>query len=230
MTDRPWLHIIGIGEDGLGGLSPAARSVLETAEVIIGGDRHHQLSDGISAERVAWPSPFDALVDEIKALRGKRLAILATGDPLWYSVGARLGRALPPGSITFHPQISAFQLAACRLAWSLADVETLTVHGRPVEQIIPHICPGARLLVLTQGAETPIEVARILTERGYAQSRLTVLANLGGPDEAISSAIAETWSGLAPDFHVLAVECVAGQTAQVTGLTGLSDDFFQHDG
>ena len=61
----PWLHIVGIGEDGLDGLTPAARTVVEAAEVVIGGDRHHALSKNVTAERVAWPSPFDALIDTL---------------------------------------------------------------------------------------------------------------------------------------------------------------------
>ncbi len=161
-----WLTIVGIGEDGMEGLSPAARRAVEAAEVIIGGDRHHRLSDAVQAERRAWPHPFDALIDELRGLRGRRLVVLATGDPLWYSVGARIGRAIPAGEIEFHPQLSAFQLAACRLGWSLADVETLTAHGRPPERLIPFFWPGARLLVLTAGAETPGQVARLLAERG----------------------------------------------------------------
>ena len=93
MPDAPWLHIVGIGEDGLDGLTPAARTVVETAEVIVGGERHHGLADTVTAERLAWPSPFDALIDTLTALRGKRVVVLATGDPLWFSVGARIGRA-----------------------------------------------------------------------------------------------------------------------------------------
>ena len=115
----PWLHIVGIGEDGLDGLTPATRAVVEAAEVIIGGDRHHGLSDIVKAERISWPHPFDALIDQLRALAGRRVVVLATGDPLWFSVGARIGRAIDPQEITFHPQLSAFQLAAARMGWLL---------------------------------------------------------------------------------------------------------------
>jgi len=181
---EPWLHIVGIGEDGMEGLAPATRAVVEAAEVIVGGDRHHRLSDAVSAERVSWPSPFDALIDRLTSMRGRRVVVLATGDPLWFSVGARIGRAIPTDEIIYHPHLSAFQMAAARLGWSLADVETLTVHGRPIEQMIPFIQPGARLLILTTGAETPARIARFLTERGFGPSSMTVLAAMGGRDEA----------------------------------------------
>jgi precorrin-6Y C5,15-methyltransferase (decarboxylating) len=227
----PWLHIVGIGEDGLDGLVPATRAVVEAAEVILGGERHHTLTDGLEARRIAWPSPFDALLETLTSLRGKRVVVLATGDPLWYSVGTRIGRSLPPGEIVYHPQLSAFQLAAARMGWSLADLETLTVHGRPVEQMIAFIQPDARLLILTTGAETPAQIARFLTERGFGDSPMTVLANMGGADETRFDAIARNWSHEVPPFNTLAVECIAApDAALLPRVPGLADELFQHDG
>ena len=226
-----WLHIVGIGEDGLDGLMPATRAVVDAAEVIIGGDRHHQLSDAITAERIAWPSPFDALIDRLRALKGRRVVVLATGDPLWFSVGARIGRAIPPSQIVYHPQLSAFQLAAARMGWSLADVETLTVHGRPVEQMIAFIQPDARLLILTTGSQTPAQIAQFLTDRGFGGSRMTVLAAMGGADEARFEGMAESWSHSVPAFNTLAVECTAApDAALLPRVPGLADELFEHDG
>lgn len=230
MSD-PWLHIVGIGEDGMDGLLPATRAVVEAADVIIGGDRHHVLSDSVTAERLAWPSPFDALISDLEGLRGRRVVVLATGDPLWFSVGARIGRAIPPGEIVYHPQLSAFQLAAARMGWSMADLETLTVHGRPVEQMIAFIQPDARLLILTTGAETPGQIARFLTERGFGRSAMTVLANMGGAEEARFDGLAESWDHVVPAFNTLAVECVAApDAALLPRVPGLDDALFQSDG
>ncbi len=230
MTD-PWLHIVGIGEDGMDGILPATRAVVEAAEVIIGGDRHHRLSDVVTAERVAWPSPFDALIDLLESYRGRRVVVLATGDPLWFSVGARIGRAIDSAQITYHPQLSAFQLASARMGWSMADLETLTVHGRPVEQMIAFIQPHARLLILTTGAETPAQIARFLTERGFGQSQMTVLAAMGGSNEARFDGVAESWDHTVPAFNTLAVACVAAPDAVLLPrVPGLTDDLFQSDG
>lgn len=226
----PWLHVVGIGEDGMAGLAPPARAALEAAEVIVGGDRHHRLSARVTAERIAWPHPFDALTDRLRSLRGRRVVVLATGDPLWFSVGARIGRALEPGAVAYHPQISAFQLAACRMGWSLADCETLTAHGRPVEGVIPHIWPGRRLLILSTGAGTPAAVARLLVERGHGRSRIAALWAMGGPGEGRADGIAEGWGAEVPDFNTLAVECVAGEGAVLHGAVGLPDEAFEHDG
>jgi len=231
MSVDPWLHIVGIGQDGLDGLLPATRAVVEAAEVIVGAERHHELAQGVGAERIAWPSPFDALIDTLNGLRGRRVVVLATGDPLWFSVGARIGREINPTEITYHPQLSAFQLAAARMGWSLADVETLTVHGRPVEQMIAFIQPDARLLILTTGSETPGQIAAFLTERGFGRSTMTVLAHMGGESEARFDGLAEGWDHEVPAFNTLAVECIAApDAALLPRVPGLSDDLFRHDG
>ena len=226
-----WLHIVGIGEDGLDGLVPAARAVVQSAEVIIGGDRHHQLAGFVSAERLKWPSPFDALIAQLQALRGKRVVVLATGDPLWFSVGARIGRSIDPSEITYYPQISAFQLAAARMGWSMADVEMLTVHGRPVEQMIAFIQPDQRLLILTTGDQTPMQIAKFLADRGFGASKMTVLAAMGGEHELRFAGIAATWGHEVPAFNTLAVDCIAApDAALLPRVPGLPDELFEHDG
>ncbi|MEM1378777.1 MAG: precorrin-6y C5,15-methyltransferase (decarboxylating) subunit CbiE [Pseudomonadota bacterium] len=225
----PWLNIVGIGEDGMAGLPASARALVENAEVIIGGDRHHKLSNS-NAERIAWPSPFDAMIDTIRSLKGKRLVVLVTGDPLWYSVGARILKSIPADEIVFHPQLSAFQWAAARMGWSIADVDTLTVHGRAPEQIVPYFAPDARMLLLTKDASSVGAVGDLLMARGYGQSNMTVLAALGGPNEQRFDMTAETPDLDVPDFHTLAVECVAGPDAIVLPRVGLPDDAFVHDG
>ncbi len=231
----PWLHIIGIGEDGVAGLSAAAWGQLERAEVIIGGDRHHALAPNVTAERIAWPSPFNALIDKLKSLRGRRVVVLATGDPLWFSVGARISNPkydvhIPREEIIYHPQLSAFQWAAARMGWSLADTETITAHGRPVEQVVPAFWPGAKLLILTAGSETPGEIAALLTARGYGASRMTVLGALGGPDETRVDGLAEGWNARPPAFNTLAVEVIGTPHALLPRIPGLPDDAFTHDG
>lgn len=226
-----WLNIIGIGEDGVDGLSQKALRTLADAEVIIGGERHHSLAPNTSAKRIAWPSPFDAMIDEIKSHRSKRIVVLVTGDPLWYSVGARILKSIPANEVTFYPQLSAFQWAACRLGWSLADVETLTVHGRAASQILPHLAPKVRMLVLTKDRTSPHTIAQLLTERGFGKSKMTVLAAMGGSGEERFDGVAQVWSLDVPDFHTLAVECVADDQAQwYSRVGGLPDEAFVHDG
>ncbi len=227
----PWLDIIGIGEDGVDGLSASAKKTLKAAEIIIGGDRHHKLLPNVDALRISWPSPFDAMIDEIRSYRGKRLVILVTGDPLWYSVGARIAGAIPADEIRFHPQLSAFQWAAARMGWSLADCETVTIHGRADSQILPHLAPNVRILVLTQNADSPAVVAQLLVDRGFGETRMTALAALGGEREQRFDGVAGTWNHEVPDFHLLALDCVAAEGAQWYSRTGgLPDYAFVSDG
>lgn len=232
---KPWLHIVGIGAEGLPSLSPAARAIVNAAEVIVGGKRHLGMIDDTSAARIAWPSPFDSLIAQLKEHRGKPVVVLATGDPLWYSVGARIGREIPGAEICYYPQLSAFQHAAARMGWSLADVETLTVHGRPVDQMRPFVQPEQRLLLLTAGAETPAQVAQILIDAGFGASRLTVLSDLGDACEGRFDALARDWARShgtnIPPLNTLAVECIASADAAVLSRTpGLPDTCFTNDG
>ena len=227
---RAWVDVVGVGEEGWDGLSEAARTAVSGAEVVIGSERHHRLVPEASGERIVWPSPFNMMVKRIAGYRGRRVAVLVTGDPLWYSAGAKLAAALPKGSIVFHPHLSAFQLACARMGWSLADVETLTVHGRPVGQAVPYFSPGARLVILGEDSDTPAEIARRLTDLGFGPSEMTVFDAMGGPREARHEGIAHDWSSSVSDFHTLCLSCRAADDAEPLPLTGLPDAAFEHDG
>jgi len=226
-----WLDIIGIGEDGVDGLSAVALEKLSEAEVVVGGDRHHTLAPNPDAKRIAWPSPFNAMIEEIKSHQGKKIVVLVTGDPLWYSVGARILRAIPKEQVNFHPQLSAFQWASSRMGWSLADLETLTIHGRAASQVLPHLAPNVRMLVLTKDKTSPETVASLLTQHGFGKSHMTVLAAMGGAREKRFDGLAESWEHEVPDFHTLAIECVADKDAKWHSRAGgLPDAAFVHDG
>ncbi|MEM9524782.1 MAG: precorrin-6y C5,15-methyltransferase (decarboxylating) subunit CbiE [Pseudomonadota bacterium] len=227
---NPWLHVVGIGEDGWTGLSSAARAALEAAEIVIGGNRHHALAPHLKGKRIHWPSPFRELVDSIPDYRGRRVAVLVTGDPLWFSAGSLMMQIVSPDEIVFHPQLSAFQWAAAHMRWSLADVETLTVHGRRVERIAPHIAPGQRLLILTRDGDSPSEICDLLIRAGCGSSRVSALCALGGRDEQRIDAIAATWPGKVPDFHTLAIEVIGDPDARPPPRWGLPDEVFVHDG
>lgn len=232
MTITPWLSIVGIGEDGLAGLSPAARILIDNAEILVGGLRHLALVPDTGIPRWSWKTPLRLTVDDILAARGRRVCVLASGDPMWFGIGVTLARHVPTTECTIIPHLSAFTLAAARLGWPLADCVSLTVHGRSIDLLAPHLAPGQRLLVLSENADTPAQVARWLVTRGWGPSRLSVLARMGGPNETIVSASAESWSApRGDDLNTLAIDCVAGSNARsLTTAAGLPDDAFIHDG
>lgn len=227
-----WLEIVGIGEDGLAGLSPTAHAAIARARVLVGGKRHLAMVPDGAQERWAWPSPFDAGIEKLLALRGTKICVLASGDPMWFGVGATLARRLAKNEYRIHPAPSAFTLAAARMGWPLQDVATISVHGRPIETLHPHIQPGAKLLVLSDSGDTPAAIARILCARGYAASMVTVLEHLGGDSEARFDARADVFPPeRRRDLNVVAVACVADAMAPLRPiLAGLPDDAFIHDG
>ncbi len=230
-----WLSIVGVGEGGLDDLAPAARALIDTAEVLVGGKRHLAMvpeAADDNRERLHWPSPFDTLAQEIAKRRGQRVCILATGDPMSYGVGAKLAHRFPVAEMTILPSPSAFALAYARLGWSAPDTALLSIHGRPLEALHPAVQPGARLLVLTSGREAPGEVAALLRARGYGGSRMIALERMGGARERRVEATAADWpAGAVEDFHTLAIECVADPGAALLSTApGLPDGAFQHDG
>lgn len=227
----PWLHIIGIGADGMAGLTENTRALITKADYVIGGKRHHALIDATKAERITWPSPFDALIKTLQDLRGKQVAVLTTGDPLWFSVGNRIANSFSLDEVRFHPHVSAFQLAAARMGWALQDVDCLTAHGRPLERLHPFLQPARKLLTLTSNGQAVSEIATMLTALGYGNSKLTALCNLGGPKETRFDAAAKDWAHTIPDLNTLAVECIPATDAQILPqFYGLPDTTFIHDG
>ncbi len=198
-TRARWLTIIGIGEDGLDGLSPAASGLLRQARFIVGGARHLAMLKSSHAETMEWPSPFERGVEAIKARRGAPTCVLASGDPYLYGVGVTLAAHVPPEETICLPAPSSLSLAAARLGWALQDCEIVSLHGRPLERIVPHLRPRARLLVLSWDGTTPEKLARFLVQRGLGGSRLIVLAALGGPRENIFESPARDFTPRAID-------------------------------
>lgn len=231
-TVPPWLTVVGIGEDGMAGLSPIARTAIDDAEILVGGARHLAMIPDDGRRRIAWASPMERTVAELAGLAGKRVTIVATGDPMWFGIGATLRRQFKADAMRVIPSPSAFSLAAARMGWPLAEVECLTVHGRPLERIRAFAHPRRRLLVLSHDGATPARAADMLTAIGFGDSRLTALSHLGGPKEDVVSLTATNWgTRTVADLNTLAIECVAAPGAKIFArVPGLPDDAFQHDG
>ncbi|HWB50903.1 MAG TPA: precorrin-6y C5,15-methyltransferase (decarboxylating) subunit CbiE [Stellaceae bacterium] len=228
----PWLSVIGIGDDGLAGLGAPARALIDAAEVVVGGARHLAMAPHAGAERLPWARSFTDTIAAIAARRGRRVVVLATGDPMWYGAGATLARHFPGEEMTVIPHPGAFSLAAARLGWPLADCVTLSLHGRPLDMLRLHPAEGRRLLLLSADGSTPAAVARLLNETGWGPSRLAVLEHLGGADAAMHCATAAEWGERrAADLNTIALECRAAPgTRGLSRLAGLPDTAFAHDG
>jgi precorrin-6Y C5,15-methyltransferase (decarboxylating) len=228
-----WLSIVGIGEDGVEGLSASARGLISGAEIVFGGRRHLALAASlIRGAARPWPSPFDGAADEVTAHRGRPVCVLASGDPFQYGVGAVLARTIDAREMNVVAAPSAFSLAAARLGWALPETVLLSLHGRALDFIRPHLQPSARIIALTSDGAGPAALAKLLGGDGFGASQLTVLEALGGPRERIRSTTADAYDFDAVDaLNVVAVEVAAAPGARVLARTpGLADNLFEHDG
>ena len=233
MTYEKWLTVIGIGEDGLAGLNAVARSLIDSAEILVGGDRHLAMLPDDQRSRLVWGSPIEETIQQILSYRGKSVCILASGDPMWFGIGTTLSRRIPKEEILVIPSLSTFSLICARLGWSMTEVETISLCGRHPAILQAYIYPNAKLLILSSGAETPAIVAQALSDRGFGNSKVTVLEHLGGVKERIISTVANQLK-TCPEFaelNAIAVQCIPNPDAKVfSRMAGLPDEAYHHDG
>ncbi|MDT0276417.1 precorrin-6y C5,15-methyltransferase (decarboxylating) subunit CbiE [Blastococcus goldschmidtiae] len=226
--------VVGIGADGWAGLSSTAQRAIEGADVLRGSDRQLALvPPSVTAERVPWPRPLaPALAGLREAHPGRRVVVLASGDPMFSGIGTSLVRVLGPQAVDVVPHPSSVTLACARMGWSVEETTVVAVVGRPVELLGPHVTPGRRLLVLGSDAESPAAVAHRLAAWGYGASRITALAQLGGPGERRFTGSAVDWPHAETDpLVVTAVEVVADPgTVPLPTTPGLPDEAYEHDG
>ncbi|WFU30239.1 precorrin-6y C5,15-methyltransferase (decarboxylating) subunit CbiE [Bradyrhizobium brasilense] len=224
--DNPWLTIIGIGEDGLAGLSDASRKALSEAETVFGGERHLALA-GIADRGRAWPVPFDANI--VLSCRGRPTVVLASGDPFWHGVGGSLVEKLQAGEWDAHSAPSTFSLAAARLGWRIEDTVCLGLHAAPFERLLPHLARDARIICLLRDGNAASDLARWLTERGWGASAIWTLAALGGPRESITRHRADSYPGDSGE-SLVAIALEARGAQGIASSSGLADALFVHDG
>ncbi len=224
----PWLVIIGLGEDGLAGLTDASRDALAGAEIIFGGPRHLALVRAGDRGR-AWPVPFD--VGPILALRRSNVAVLASGDPFWFGAGGSLAGHLEPSEWRCFPVASTFSIAASRLGWRIEEVACLGLHAAPFSRLLPHLAVGRRAICLVRDGAAVAALVEWLVSQGQDQARLWVMEALGGPAERVRLVMADG-AGL-QDIGALvavAVEPVGAVTVDLPMTPGLPDSCFAHDG
>lgn len=235
--DKTVVTVVGIGADGWDGLAAAPRAALRDAEVLIGGPRQLALlpEDECPAQRVHWPSPLRPAVPGLLAAHeGRRVCVLASGDPMFHGIGRALGEVLGPERLRVLPHPSSVSHAAARLGWPLEDCRVVTLVTRPLATLAAALHDGRRLLVLSAGAHTPAQVAGLLRERGFGPTPMRVLEQLGdtGGRERVVAGVADTWDEPAGDpLNVVALECRrAGGALRLGAVPGLPDEAYEHDG
>jgi len=222
----PVIVVVGIGADGMAGLSESARRELLNATVIYGSPRQLELlDDTVTAPRHAWPTPMLPALEALPVDEG--IHVIASGDPLLHGIGGTLIRIYGAEKVRVLPHVSSVTLACARMGWAAQDVEIISLVSAPVHTAVRR---GGRAVVLSQGRSTPAELAQLLTETGRGASEFTVLEQLGGPGERIRSGPAEAWAAEPPldidDLNVIAVLYLPDE--RVGGM--LPDDVLLHDG
>ena len=229
MPDQPRVSVVGIGADGWAGLTVPARQRVLDADVLVGGERHLGLVPDVAGQvRRPWPTPWPRpLTGFLGEYAGRRVTVLASGDPFVSGVGSRLADELGTESLDVLPAVSSVALARARMGWSAERSAVVTVVGRDVHTVLRELAPDWRVVVLSSDADTPAELARLLVERGFGASTMTVLGDLGAEHESRTESTAATWSGPGPDLNIVALELRGPTTSWATGLP---DEAFEHDG
>ncbi|MBW5484999.1 precorrin-6y C5,15-methyltransferase (decarboxylating) subunit CbiE [Streptomyces bambusae] len=227
--------VVGIGADGWDGLTRPAQLALLDADVLIGGPRQLAMlpARGCEGERVSWPSPLRPAVPRLlAAYAGRRIAVLASGDPMFYGIGRALSEEAGPGALRVLPHPSSVSYACARLGWPVEDTEVVTVVGRPVARLAAALHEGRRVLVLSSNADSPARIAALLRERGFGPSRMRVLEQLGSAAEDTYEGTADDWPHPPGDpLNVVALECRrSAGTLRLGATPGLPDAAYESDG
>ena len=226
----PWLTLIGMDAGGFASLTPDACAALRNAPTIMGPSRHLSLLPNLPAQKLVWPVPFQAGIDQLLAMRGQPVAVLVSGDPFWFGAGSQLVCTLDHKEWLALPGRSCFSLAASALGWALDSTACLGLHAAPLTRLRPYLSPGRRLFVTLRDGQAVQDLADYLATSGFAQSQLTVLEKLAGPEQTVTF-ISASDTGKADFQHPVMVGVeVAGEGRVMPQSSGLSDDWFAHDG
>jgi precorrin-6Y C5,15-methyltransferase (decarboxylating) len=179
--------VIGIGPDGTSGLSARSRSLLAEAEMVFGSEPTLRLLPELTAERVAIGADLPQAVETMRANLGrKRLAIVATGDPLFYGTARYLCDKIGPEHFEVMPHVSSMQLAFARIKESWEEAYLTDLSARAIDDVIDKIRTAETVGLFTSDRYHPGRIANELLGRGIDYFTAYVCENLGGKDERIT--------------------------------------------
>jgi precorrin-6Y C5,15-methyltransferase (decarboxylating) len=230
MAETPWLSIIGLGEDGLNGLSPTSRAALDAADVVMGPPRHLSLLPDLQAETIAWPVPFSEGITHLLGLRGRKVAVLASGDPFWFGAGSVLARQLNASEWQAFPGASCFSMAAAQMGWPLEKTNCLGLHAAPLTRLRPLLASGIKVIATLRDGAAVSELAQFLITTGFGESQITTFEALGGPREAKQSFAAHALPKDAEFAHPICVALDLKGAQAIPLAAGRPDDTFASDG
>jgi precorrin-6Y C5,15-methyltransferase (decarboxylating) len=185
-ASEPRVHVIGVGGDGLGGLTARARDLLLSADLVLGAEEALALVPEVRAEKLRLGPDLQEAVRTLDANRGRRTVIVAGGDPLFYGVARYLCDRLGKDRFEVLPHVSSMQLAFARVKESWEDAYLTNLATHPLADVLDRVRTADTVGLFTSENEGPAEVARQLLARGLDYFRAYVCENLGGPDERVT--------------------------------------------
>ncbi len=186
MSTSDKIHIVGMGENGLDGLTAAARELIQNARVLV-GDEHTLASLPVTkAERIVTGADLDAAVPRIAAACGKGVVVVASGDPLFYGVARYLCDKLGKDRFEVVPHVSSMQLAFARVKESWEDAFLADLANRDLSLVVERIRGAEKVGLFTTETCPPASVARAMLQRGLDYFTGYVCENLGSPDERVT--------------------------------------------
>ncbi|HEV3121392.1 MAG TPA: precorrin-6y C5,15-methyltransferase (decarboxylating) subunit CbiE [Isosphaeraceae bacterium] len=186
---RQKIVIVGIGDDGLAGLTEMARRVVQDADVLLGAPSTLELLEGLPARKVALDSDMPAALRQVReALSARRPVLVSSGDPLFYGIARYLCDRLGKEQFEVVPHVSSMQLAFARVKESWEDAYLTSLAGRPIEAVIDRIRTAEKVGLFSSDEHPPGRVAKTLLDHGIDYFRAYVCENLGSPDERVTQA------------------------------------------
>ena len=211
-------------------LSADAQDYIHRASYIIGPKRHLSMLPEVTAETVTWPIPFTDGITTLLDRRGTPSIMLVSGDPFWFGAGTQITKHLGAGEWYALPGHSCFSLAASHMGWALETTLCLGLHAAPFTRLRPHLAPGQQIMATLRDGEAVPALASYLTEMGFGDTHITCLEALGQSDQRITSCLAHEGPDKAPSHPVMVALSVAGEGPVMPKSSGISDDWFDHDG
>lgn len=223
--------MVGLTARGWSDLPERLRATIQSAEVLLGSPRLVDLIPPFSAQqRLEWPSPLrDGLPMLLSQVEGRRVVALASGDPLVAGIGSTLVEILGAAEVRIHPAVSSVALARARMGWPEDSTQLVRLRGEDLDTVRRFLFPGRRLIILSRDAQSPGEIAQLLTDEGYGDSTITVLGDLDTETESRTDVAARDWTGPAPALNAICVVC-AGTARGASLAPGIPDEVFDHDG
>lgn len=186
-AERGLIHVVGIGNEGADSLTARARALVETAEVLAGGQRLLDLFPHVAAERVRIGAKVDEVLAALAARRRERgVVVLATGDPNYFGITRALLRHVPAEDLEIVPNVSALQWAFAKAREPWDDAAFLTVHGRAMGGLVEAVRGQRKVCLFTDELNTPAAIARALLEAGLRHYDAILCEDLGGPAERVT--------------------------------------------